>query len=86
MVKKQEQKAQVIGIVSNEFTNPYTLTLLNELTRQLNERGCITLLLNVNSRDSYQTALQTAAQLHINGLIFLDSISGFGEQRNSKRR
>lgn len=64
----------IVGIVSDEFINPNTVKLLNEVTRQLNERGFITLLLNANSRESYQSALRNAAQLPVGGLVFLTSL------------
>ncbi len=66
--------AQIIGIVSDEFTNPNTVKMLNEVTRQLNERGYNALLLNVHSRESYQSALRNAAQLPVGGLVFLASL------------
>jgi DNA-binding LacI/PurR family transcriptional regulator len=64
----------IIGIVSDEFTNPNTVTLLNEMTRQLNARGLVTLLLNVDSAESYQRMLQNAASLPLAGLVFLTSL------------
>lgn len=64
----------LIGIVSDEFHNPNTIKLLNEVTRQLNQRGLNALLLNVNSREQYQTALRNAAQHSVNQLIFLTSL------------
>lgn len=66
--------SNIVGIVSDEFTNPNTVKLLNEVTRQLNERGLITLLLNANSRESYQSALHNAAQLPVSALVFLTSL------------
>ncbi|WP_313377454.1 hypothetical protein [Pantoea sp. CTOTU50773] len=64
----------IIGIVSDEFTNPNTVTMLNEMTRQLNARGLVTLLLNVDSAESYQRMLQNAASLPLAGLVFLTSL------------
>jgi len=69
-------KINIIGVVSDEFTHPYTVTLLNELTRQLNSRGCLTLLLNASSREGYQAALRAAAPLSLDGLVFLASVTG----------
>ncbi|WP_343551113.1 substrate-binding domain-containing protein [Pantoea sp.] len=64
----------LIGIVSDEFHNPNTIKLLNEVTRQLIQRGLNALLINVNSREQYQTALRNAAQHSVNRLIFLTSL------------
>ena len=64
----------IIGIISDEFTNPNTVTLLNEMTRQLNARGLVTLLLNVDSPENYQRMLQNAASLPVVGLVFLTTL------------
>lgn len=66
----------VIGIVSDEFTNPNSVKMLNEVTRQLNARGCLSLLLNVDSREHYLTLLHQVSEQGINGLIFLTSRYG----------
>lgn len=71
----------LIGIVSDEFTNPNTVTMLNEVTRQLNARGYVTLLLNVDSRESYQSALRHVAPLSLAGLVFLRSL--FDDELNA---
>lgn len=61
----------IIGVVAGEFSNPYTLTLLNEVTRQLNLRGAGTLLLNVGDDASCQAVLRTAKPLPVDALLFL---------------
>lgn len=66
--------SDIVGIVSDEFINPNSVKLLNEVTRQLNERGFITVLLNVTSRESYQQTLRNLAPLNIGGLVFLTSL------------
>ncbi|MDO6407184.1 substrate-binding domain-containing protein [Pantoea phytobeneficialis] len=71
----------VIGIVSDEFTNPNSVKMLNEVTRQLNARGCLSLLLNVDSREHYLTLLNQAGELGITGLIFLTAL--YGEETTS---
>ncbi|MFS2221390.1 substrate-binding domain-containing protein [Pantoea sp. B65] len=67
-------EAHIIGVIGDEFSNPYTVKMLNQLTRQLNARGYLTLLLNVDSRHSYQSVLQKARQLQVDGLIFLATL------------
>ncbi len=70
-----QHNSNIIGVVSHAFSNPYSVTLLNEVTRQLNKRGCVTLLLNVDSRDSWPALLQMAQQQQVGGLLFLDADS-----------
>ncbi|MCU5775287.1 substrate-binding domain-containing protein [Erwiniaceae bacterium BAC15a-03b] len=71
----EQQKANIIGVVSNTFSNPYSVKMLNELTCQLNARGYITLLLNIGTRDSLRQLLQMARPLQIDGLVFLAPLS-----------
>lgn len=67
----QQQTAPVIGVVTDAFSNPYTLTLLNEVTCQLNQRGASALLLNVETEANCQAVLQRAGQLPVDALLFL---------------
>ncbi|MEN5017318.1 substrate-binding domain-containing protein [Erwinia sp. Eh17-17] len=67
----RQQKHRAIGIVAGEFSNPYTLTLLNEVTRQLHQRGASAVLLNVDDDASCQAVLRTAGQLPLDALLFL---------------
>ncbi|KOC90531.1 substrate-binding domain-containing protein [Winslowiella iniecta] len=76
----KQGNSQIIGVVSDHFTNPYTVKMLNELTRQLNARGCNTLLLNVDSRESFTSLLQKAGRLQVDGLVFLATL--FSEELN----
>ena len=66
--------SHIIGIVSDEFTNPNTVKMLNEVTRQLSDRGYNALLLNVHSRENYSSMLRNAASLAVEGLVFLTSL------------
>ena len=61
-------KVNLIGVVSSEAANPFSIKLLNELTRQLSERGYLTLLLPV---DAQPDLLQKARQLVLGGLVCL---------------
>lgn len=66
----------IIGIVSDEFTNPNSVNMLNEVTRQLNARGCLSVLLNIDAREHYLKLLHQAEALGLQGLIFLTSLDG----------
>lgn len=70
-----QHNSKIIGVVSNQFSNPYSVKLLNEVTRQLNQRGCMTLLLNVDADARYPALLQMAEQLQVGGLLFLDAVA-----------
>ncbi|MDL4914583.1 MAG: substrate-binding domain-containing protein [Enterobacterales bacterium endosymbiont of Blomia tropicalis] len=66
-------KTHVIGVVCEGLTHPHTSKMLDELTRQLNARGYLTLLLNINSQDHYPMMLRKAGQLPVDGLVFLSN-------------
>ncbi len=70
----KRRKTNIIGVVADEFTNPHSLRMLREVTAQLNERGYMTLLINVESAENYQSVLQMAGQLQVDGLIYLATI------------
>lgn len=68
------KRTQIIGVVADEFANPHTFKMLNEVTRQLNERGYMILLLNVDSGENYRSVVQMAGQMQVDGLIYLATI------------
>lgn len=70
----KQRKTHIIGVVADEFENPHTLKMLNQVTRQLNERGYMSLLLNIDSGADYRSVLQMASQMQVDGLIFLATI------------
>ncbi|WP_426816603.1 substrate-binding domain-containing protein [Winslowiella sp. 2C04] len=70
----KQSSSHIIGVVSDQFTHPASLKLLNELTRQLDKRGFITLLLNVDSPENYSSLLVNAGRLQIDGLVFLATV------------
>jgi DNA-binding LacI/PurR family transcriptional regulator len=69
--QKGGQRAGVIGVVSEGFSNPWTLKMLDELTRQLDLRGYLPLLLNARSADRTLSLMQKASGLEPGGLVFL---------------
>lgn len=70
----KQNKTNIIGIVADEFSNPHTLRMLKEATQQLNERGYMSLLLNIESAENYHSVLQMAGQLQVDGILYLATI------------
>ena len=70
----KQRKTNIIGVVTDEFNNPHTFKMLSEVSQQLNERGYMTLLLNTDSRENYQSTLEMAGQLQVDGLLFLATV------------
>jgi len=61
----------VIGVVASQLLNPYQQKILNEVTRQLNQRGVITVLLSAGSDEELAALLRQAARLALQGLMIL---------------
>ncbi|WP_067705371.1 LacI family DNA-binding transcriptional regulator [Erwinia sp. ErVv1] len=62
---------RTVGVVINGLTHPCTLNMLGEVTRQLNNRGALTLLLNVESDNHWQSVLKGAQRSLPDGLIII---------------
>lgn len=61
----------LIAVVADELANPNQLKVLNEATRQLQERGLSTLLLNVSPEYRPAMALRLADQFQVDGIMFM---------------
>ncbi|NRA54054.1 MAG: LacI family DNA-binding transcriptional regulator [Gammaproteobacteria bacterium] len=66
-----QKRSNIVGLVVDEFTNPNILLVLNEVTSQLQRKGYITMLININADHSYDAALMLADQFQVDGVIFL---------------
>lgn len=71
----KQRKTNIVGVVVDEFNNPHTLKMLQEATRQLHQRGYMALLLNVDSGENYQSVMQMAGQMQVDGLLFIANIA-----------
>ncbi len=63
------RSTNIIGIVMFRFTNPFYARLLKEFSRQLQARNYWTLLLNSESDEGVESALPTALQYQVDGII-----------------
>lgn len=70
----KQRTSNLIAVVADEFNNPHTLKMLDEVTRQLHQRGYMALVLNIDAAEDYNSVLQMAGQLQVDGLIFLATI------------
>lgn len=68
-----KKRTNIIGIVIDEMKNPHCLILLDEATRQLQNRGCIALLINLSGVDDTDV-LSLADQLQVDGILFLGAV------------
>lgn len=61
----------VIGVVASALLNPYQQKVLDEVTRQLNVRGVITVLLNARNDEELTALIRLSAPLAVRGLLVL---------------
>jgi len=66
-----KKRTNMIGILVAELDSPNALMVFDELSSQLQKRGLISLVLNVNTATDYNNALSLANQFQVDGIIFL---------------
>lgn len=68
------RQTRMIGLVVDELANPNIFLVLDEVTRQLQRQGYMSMLLNITSGNSYRSTLSIADQFQVDGLIFLGTV------------
>lgn len=61
----------VIGVVASQLLNPYQQKMLDEVMRQLNARGVISVLLSAETDVTLTTLIRQATPLGLRGLLLL---------------
>jgi LacI family transcriptional regulator len=69
-----KKRSGIVALVVDEFANLNLLTVLDEVTRQLQRNGYSTMLLNINADHNYEPALLLADQFQVEGVIFLGAV------------
>ncbi|MTD27657.1 LacI family DNA-binding transcriptional regulator [Erwinia sorbitola] len=69
-----KKKTQIIGVVLDELKNPHSMMLLDEVTRQIQARSNMALVLNITPGENYHAVLSMADQLQVDGILFLATI------------
>jgi LacI family transcriptional regulator len=68
------RRTNIVGLVVDELANPNMFPVLDEVTRQLQRKGYMSMLLNITAEHSQGSALSLADQFQVDGLIFLGTI------------
>ena len=66
-------RTKLIGLISNNFTNPYFLEVFDHFTRQLQEAGLRTLLINFSEAKDADSSLRMLQQYNVDGVIVASS-------------
>lgn len=65
-----KKRTCIIGVVMDELKNPHSMMMLDEVTRQLQARGYMALMLNITG-ENYRSVMSLADQLQVDGILFL---------------
>lgn len=65
-----QKRTHIIGVAIDELKNPHSMQMLDEVTRQLQNRGYMALLLNITGKN-YYAVMSMADQLQVDGVLFL---------------
>lgn len=68
-----QKRTHIIGVAIDELKNPHSMLMLDEVTRQLQKRGYMALLLNITG-DNYAAVMGLADQLQVDGILFLATV------------
>ena len=69
-----KKRTNIVGVVVDDLANPHKLIMIDQVTRQLQRRGMMTMMLNVTPDLSYKPAISLADQFQVDGLIFLGNV------------
>ncbi|EKZ6357868.1 LacI family DNA-binding transcriptional regulator [Klebsiella aerogenes] len=69
-----QKRTHIIGVVVDELRNPNMVLLLNEVTRQLQSRGYMALVINVSEQQNNRMAMSLAYQLQVDGILFMATV------------
>jgi DNA-binding LacI/PurR family transcriptional regulator len=66
-------RTTLVGLISNNFTNPYFLQIFDHFTRALQQAGLRPLLINLSSQDDADRSLAMLRQYNVDGVIVASS-------------
>ena len=65
-----KRNTHIIAIAMDEFKNTHAMRILDAATKQLQARGYLALVLNITAGDDYQSVIEMADQLQVDGILF----------------
>ncbi|MCU5774526.1 LacI family transcriptional regulator [Erwiniaceae bacterium BAC15a-03b] len=69
-----QKRTHIVGVAIDQLQNPHAMLLLDEVSKQLQLRGYMALLLNITEGKHYQSIMAMADQLQVDGILFLGTI------------
>ncbi|GLR10001.1 LacI family transcriptional regulator [Mixta theicola] len=65
-----KRNTHIIAIAIDELKNPHAMRILDAVTKQLQSKGYLALILNITTGDNYQSVMEMADQLQVDGILF----------------
>ncbi|ACO79517.1 LacI family transcriptional regulator [Azotobacter vinelandii CA] len=69
-----KKRTHIIGVAIDQMKNPHSMRWLEVVTRQLQARGYMALLLNIDEGENYRAVMAMADQLQVDGILFLGTV------------
>ncbi|HAU4286762.1 TPA: LacI family DNA-binding transcriptional regulator [Serratia marcescens] len=69
-----QKRTHIIGVAIDEMKNPHSMMMLDMVTKQLQTRGYMALLLNITAGENYRAVMAMADQLQVDGILFLATV------------
>lgn len=70
-----QKRTHIIGVAIDEMKNPHSMMMLDMVTKQLQTRGYMALLLNITAGENYRAVMAMADQLQVDGILFGDGVN-----------
>ncbi|WBV20660.1 LacI family DNA-binding transcriptional regulator [Pantoea piersonii] len=65
-----KKNTHIIAVAIDEVKNPHAMRILDAVTKQLQSKGYLALVLNITADDDYQSVIEMADQLQVDGILF----------------
>ena len=70
LARSLSQNARTSSVAIDEMKNPHSMMMLDMVTKQLQTRGYMALLLEHHRRENYRAVMAMADQLQVDGILF----------------
>lgn len=69
-----KKNTHIIAIAIDELKNPHSMRIVDAVTKALQSKGYLALLLNITAGENYQSVIEMADQLQVDGILFFANI------------
>ncbi len=69
-----KKNTHIIAIAIDELKNPHSMRILDAATKSLQSRGYLAMVLNITAGENYQSVIEMADQLQVDGILFVANL------------